>query len=110
MCKCWRWRQRRRQRQADAEPLKVPAVITIPDYDRSRSTSKKKAYEALGDFLRQREYIWQFSTASPLFTLEEEGDLRELLLHMRRDDRSEVYKLQPTPALQTLLRIPGKLL
>ena len=90
-CKCWRWRQRQRQQRANVVPDVVPQVIAIPDYEQSRSSSKKKAYVALGEFLKDRSYLWQLSVSS-LFTLEEEGNLRELLLTMRSDDRSEVYQ------------------
>ena len=89
-CKCWRWRQRRRQTWSEYEQVQVPLVIAIPEYEHSRSCSKKKAYVALGEFLQERSYLWQMS-ASPLFTLEEEGDLWMLLLGMRSEDKSEVY-------------------
>ena len=90
-CKCWKWRQRRRQQRASAKPVFVPQDIVIPEYEQSRSSSKKKAYVATGEFIKDRTYLWQPSV-SPLFTLEEEGNLRELLLTMRSDDRSEVYQ------------------
>ena len=88
-CKCWRWRQR--QKRSSVEPAVVPPAVTIPEFEESRSCSKKKAYQELCDFVQGREYIWQLVESSE-FTEEEEGELRALLLGMREEDRSGLYQ------------------
>jgi hypothetical protein len=69
----------------------VPPAVTIPEFEESRSCSKKKAYQELCDFVQGREYIWQLVESSE-FTEEEEGELRALLLGMREEDRSGLYQ------------------
>ena len=88
-CKCWRWRQWKKR--SSIESSVVPTVITISDYMESRSCSKKKAYQALSDFVKARTYIWQL-VHSPDFTAKVESDLRCLLLAMRDEDRSGLYR------------------
>ena len=69
----------------------VPTVIAISGYEESRSCSKKKAYQALGDFVKAKAYIWQL-VQTPDFTAKVECDLRSLLLSMREEDRSLLYR------------------
>ena len=79
------WLKRPRDESAVA-----PSVNTILEYEKSRSCSKKKAYQALSDFVKERTYIWRLLESQD-FTLEAEGDLRVLLLAMREEDRSGLY-------------------
>ena len=80
-----------RQKRGGSELAVVPPAISIPEYEKSRSCSKKKAYQALSDFVKERTYVWQVIKSLD-FTLEAEGDLRILLQAMREEDRSGLYQ------------------
>ena len=78
------------QKRSRGESALAPPAIAILEYEKSRSCSKKKAYQALSDFVKERTYIWRLLESQD-FTLEEQGELRTLLLDMREEDRSSLY-------------------
>ena len=79
-----------RQKRGGSALAVVPPAISIPEYEKSRSCSRKRAYQALSEYVKERTYIWQL-TESLDFTMEAEGDLRILLQAMHEEDRSGLY-------------------
>ena len=66
-------------------------MVKVQLFEDSHSCSKKKAYVALQEFVRNHSFI-MLSQKSEEFTLEVEGELRSLLLSMRREDKSVLYR------------------
>ena len=89
-CRCWRWMQRRKRERAGLEPLECAPSFRIQSHEESRSCSKKRAYNALRDFVSNHPYVMLLQS-SDTFDLQVEDQLRVLLESMRWDDRSTLH-------------------
>ena len=90
-CSCHRWMQRRRRELSGLESGEQSLADEVQGYEDSHSCSKKKAYVALMEFVQEHNYI-MLSQKSKEFTLEVQGELRTLLLSMRREDKCVLYR------------------
>ena len=90
-CSCHHWMQKRRREQAGRVPSEQSLLVKTQVYEDSHSCSKKKAYLALLEFVRRHSYIMLLQRSEE-FTLEVQGELRSLLLSMRREDRCVLYR------------------
>ena len=86
-CSCWRWMQRRNRERDGLEPLEYTPSVSIQGHEESRSSSKRRAYNALRDFVSLHPFV-MWLQRSDMFDLQVEDQLRILLEAMHWEDRS----------------------